>query len=381
MTTYGSGTLPLALQAPAWEVWLERYDGSALLPLTDMVNRGHLYVSLNGLGSCSLELSLDKLQAAGYKDIPTDSLLEFRRKHGAVKSFSFYKRKTTRTQDGLIVAGMGLNHLLKRRVIAYYTGSSFAKKTAALDDMMKAIVKENCYTEAVDYEDGTTVVPERDYSQIIDFTVQPETTLAPSASVAFAWDNVYETLVKLAEKATQQGTRLFFEVVRVSDNAFQFQTFANAYGIDRRGQQIFSAAFGNLTDTELTLDRSNEVNYLYVAGKGREEYRKIEEVQNVANVQHSPLNRIEGVYNATNTDDNALASVGYQALERNKPLRLFKGQLQDAEGSRYGLDWDLGDLLDAQDGEEEFEIMVTGVEFDFSGGKTSIKGRFQVLDE
>lgn len=381
MTTYGSGTLPLALQMPTWEVWLERYDGSALLPLTDMVNRGHLYVSLNGLGSCSLELSLDKLQAAGYKDIPTDSLLEFRRKHGAVKSFSFYKRKTTRTQDGLIVAGMGLNHLLKRRVIAYYTGSSFAKKTAALDDMMKAIVKENCYTEAVDYEDGTTVVPERDYSQIIDFTVQPETTLAPSDTVAFAWDNVYDTLVKLAENATQQGTRLFFEVVRVSDNAFQFQTFANAYGIDRRGQQTFSAAFGNLTDTELTLDRSNEVNYLYVAGKGREEYRKIEEVQNVANVQHSPLNRIEGVYNATNTDDNALASVGYQALERNKPLRLFKGQLQDAEGSRYGVDWDLGDLLDAQDGEEEFEIMVTGVEFDFSGGRTSIKGRFQVLDE
>lgn len=381
MTTYGTGILPLALQSPAWEVWLERYDGSALLPLTEMVNRGHLFVSLNGLGSCSLELSLDKLQAAGYKDIPTDSILEFRRKHGTVKSFSFYKRKTTRTQSGIIVAGMGLNHLLKRRVIAYYTGSSFAKKTAALDDIMKALVKENCTSDAVDFEDEVTAVPERDYSQVLDFTVQPETTLAPSDTVAFAWDNLYETLVKLAENATQQGARLFFEVVRIGDTAFQFQTFADAYGIDRRGQQTFSAAFGNLTDTELTLDRSAEINYLYVAGKGREEFRKIAQVQNVTNVQHSPLNRIEGVYNATNTDDNALESVGYQALERNKPLRLFKGQLQDAEGSRYGLDWDLGDLLDAQDGDEEFEIMVTGVEFDFSGNSTSIKGRFQVLDE
>lgn len=378
--TYGSGDLPLAWQNPTWEIWLERYDGSALFPLTDMVIAARVYVALNGLWSFALELSLEKLHAAGYKDIPTDSIIEFRRKHGTVKSFSFYKRKTVRTKYRIIIAGFGLNHLLKRRVIAYYTGSSYAKKTGYLDDLAKAIVRENMTSDAVNYADGSADTA-RDLGQVLDFTVQVDTSNAVSDTMAFAWDNVYETLVKICDNSAKQGTRLFFEIVRTGDTSFQFQTLTNTYGIDRRGAQTFGEAFGNLGNTELTLDRGTEVNYLYVTGKGVEEYRKIEPVSNDDLINASPLNRMEGTYNASTADDDALAGIGARVLERSKPLRLYKGELQDSEGARYGVDWDLGDLLDAQDGDEEFEIMITGLEFSLSDNQTTTRGRFMVLDE
>lgn len=384
MPQYSGGELSLAITPVRWEVNLQRYDGSTLLPITKIVKRGHLFVSLNGLGSFSLELSPKKLNALGYKDIALDSMLEFRRKHGAVRTFSFFKRKTDRTRDTLTISGYGLNHLLKRRAIPYYAESSYAKKNMALDDMAKELVRENCTSDAKVFDDTATTDTLRDYAALgFSLTVQPNNTAAPVDTMGFAWEkDLFATLQKVCQNSTQQGTRLFFNVERIGDTAFEFRTYIDQQGTDRRAIQTFGAAAGNLTETKVVLDRSEEVTYLYVAGRGDAANRKIEEVSNTTRLGASPINRLESVYNATSTADADLAGVGNSVLEKYKPVRLFDGELVSRFGAYYGIDWELGDLLDIDDGGEQFTALVHAVEFDFApGGKTTARGRFTILDE
>lgn len=374
--------LPLNLQSITWGVNLQRYDGAQIRPLTQAIRRGKLLVTLNGLGYFSLDLSLEKLLELDYKDLPLDAVVEIRRTHGLTKTWSFYKRKTIRTQDNLFVAGFGLNHLLKRRVIAYYAGSSYAQKTDFLDDMMHEIVAENLGASAVLYNDTGTADTARDLTQVMDFSAGTGASAAPSDTMGFSFDNVYETLLKIAANSTQRGTRLFFSIERPGDTYFEFQTFGGSYGLDRRGGKAFGSKHKNMRDTSLTYDNTEEVNYLYVLGRGDRAERKIETVSNETNLNASPLNRMEASYNASNAGDTSLASLGYRQLEKYKPLRLFKGDLISQEGSYYGVDWDLGDLLDIEEGGEEFEAMITGVEFEFKeGNQTSTRGRWALLDE
>jgi len=135
-----------------------------------------------------------------------------------------------------------------------------------------------------------------------------------------------------------------------------------------------------MRDTVLEYKRSSEITYLYVTGQGEGQLRNIAEVSNSDALDASPLNRREGSYNANQTAAADLTNVGYQQLDKNKPVKLFDGELLDTENARYGLDWDLGDMLDAQDGDDEFEIMITGVEFSMTGGgKEQIRGTFEVI--
>lgn len=373
-SNYSSTPLPLEVTPVTWEVFLQTRTGAQLIPLNGIATRGQVYVSLNGLGSFWLELDRDKLRAAGYEDIPDRMLIEFVRKHGAVRKFSFYKLKTVRTGNRLTISGLGLNVLLQWREIAYYAGSSYAYKTAALDNMAKAIVRENLTSVAVHYQTGA---PEtgRDYGQVLTFTVEADVSAAPSDTLGFAWENVYETLLKICTNSAEQGTRLFFEVARIGDEAFEFRTYTNLPGIDRRAGRTLGAEAGNLSDTEYVRDATGEITYLYVAGKGEADQRKIEEV--TVDRELDALTRVERTYNATTTPNPALAGVGREVLQRYKVLETFDGKLVSNAGGYYGVDWDLGDMLDAHDGPDTFSILVTGLEMLY--GAPSVTGSFEVV--
>lgn len=378
---YSGGVLPPALTLPDWEIWLQRFDGTQLIALTPFALEWEFFVSLNGLNPFSLTLDLPKLQAAGYKDLPLDSMIEFRRTRGAVRMFSFYKRDTDpRTQYTLTAKGYGLNHLLARpNTSAYYAGTSYTVKTGALDDVMKAVVRENMYTSAVN-RDTLAADSARDYSQTMGFSVAVDTSAAPSKTIHCAADNVYDLLVKLANTSARDGTRLFFEVFRPGDKTFIFDTRTVCYGTDRRGLRTFGRDNGTMRDTTFSIKRAQEVNYLYVLGQREGALRGIAEVSNDDRMNDSPINRMEGSYNANQTADADLPDVGLRVLETTKPARLFDGELIDAEEARYGKDWELGDILDAKDGKDEFEIMITGVRFRMGAGKNEvIEGTFEVI--
>ncbi len=380
MPVYSGGQLPLDYTPATWEIWLQRYDGTQLLALSPLALDWKIFIGLNGLNSFTLALDLRQLNALGYRDIPLDSMIEFRRRRGAVRTFSFYKRDFRRERDLYTCSGFGLNWLLQgRNTAAYYAGTSYTVKTGEIDNIMKEIVRENCYTSAVD-RDTAAADTLRDYSQVIGFSVAANTQQAGDATIHCAQDNVYNILVKLANMSAQQGIRLFFEVFRTGDTTFVFDTRAVCYGLDRRGVKTFGRENGTMRDTVLEYKRSSEITYLYVTGQGEGQLRNIAEVSNSDTLEASPLNRREGSYNANQTAAADLTNVGYQQLDKNKPVKLFDGELLDTENARYGLDWDLGDMLDAQDGDDEFEIMITGVEFSMSGGgKEQIRGTFEVI--
>lgn len=379
---YAGGDLPPELVQPTWEVLLQRFDGTQLIPLTKLAGGWSFFVSLNGLGWFNLPLHRARLAEVGYPDdIPLDSLVEFMfSRSGKKKGFSFYKRKVKRTQNLIEISGRGLNFLLGGRTTgAYSANTTYTVKTLPLDDMVKQIVRENCGDEAVIESTGDPDT-ERDYSQVIGFSVAENTSGAETHTLSFADDNVYETLVKIANLSTQDGTRLFFQVERPNDTTFKFETRLDCYGKDRRGIRTFGVENGSMRDTEFMADHSDEITYIYVAGQNPGALRERVPVSNPTALNASPLNRRELTRDARNTATENLESVGYQELEARKAVRSFDGELIDAEGARYALDWDLGDILDAKDGEDEFEIMITGVRFDNRGGEdVAITGQFVVI--
>lgn len=381
---YSGGALPDELQEVHWEVYLQRFDGKQLRAFPKAaILEWAFFVSLNGLGWFRLTISLDGLREMGYGnalDLPLHSMIEFKRKRGKVRNFSFYKTDFKRTENLYTAKGYGLNWLLQgRETAAYYAGTSYTVKSGALDDSMKAVVRENCYTGAVNRDTGDPD-PARDYSQIIGFSVAEDVSAAATATLNCADDNVYDVLVKMANISAQQGTRLFFQVEREAETTFIFRTYTDVYGLDRTGKRTFGTANGSMRDTSYEVKHGSERTYLYVLGQGQGALRNIEEVSNSDGLNASPLNRREGAYNANQTAAANLASVGYQQLERNRPLKLFDGELIDSEESRYADHWDLGDLADVKDGEYEAKIMITGIEFSVSGGgKEQIKGTFEEI--
>ena len=264
MPVYSGGQLPLDYTPATWEIWLQRYDGTQLVALSPLALDWKIFIGLNGLNSFTLALDLLQLNALGYRDIPLDSMIEFRRRRGAVRTFSFYKRDFRRERDLYTCSGFGLNWLLQgRNTAAYYAGTSYTVKSGAIDNLMKEVVRENCYTGAVN-RDTAAADTLRDYSQIFGFSVAANTQQADEATIHCAQDNVYNVLVKLANMSAQKGTRLFFEVFRTGDTTFVFDTRAVCYGIDRRNSRTFGRENGTMRDTVLEYKRSSEITYLYV---------------------------------------------------------------------------------------------------------------------
>ena len=384
MSTSG-GALPLETIDPSWEIWLQRPNGTDIGALTRLVTQAKATLILNHLWSFGLSLSLHELyKTFGIRDIPLDSMIEFRYKRGITRNFSFFKRKTMRSKDTLHIAGFGLNHLLRRRTTgAYFAGTSYVSKDDYLDDMMREIVNENLYTGAVD-RDTLAADTDRDLSQVsgFDFALAPEVSAAPQYAMSLHGKNVFDVLAELSEISTQAGTRLFFNIERTGNNAFEFRTYTDSQGVDRRNLKTFGEKAGNMSGVETTHDHSEEVNFYYVAGQGTGVNRAYEEVENTDASQLSPLNRMEGFRDARQTPTAELTQVGYQELEHNKAVKIFKGQLEDRAGARFGLDWDLGDLLSATDESEDFSIMINAVQIDLNAGKQqSITGRFQVIED
>lgn len=338
-------------------------------------------------------------------------------------------RVYTREEDAvdiIVIYGRDLKDLLNRRIVVQPAGTSYTRKSDEIDDMMKAIVREQfLYGTVTDVDmvvDNTRAFPED------EFFVQPDQALGPTYTKTLAERNVMDILRELHDASRRlyydnplTNKKVYFNVVPVdlrvaveyildeqtgfpiedefgnylmdesslSANAnigFRFETYTGLFGLDRTDGMVFSKENNNVRDIAWSINHLEEKNSAVIKGFGRGDSREWVVVDNTSAVNASRWNRVEVFVDAsTEPDQNRLEDFGYPALEEHKPEEKITATFlnvpasPDTPESLYGIQWDLGDLLPVyyvgRQFDVEVDIVYVGVN---ENGAETITGRNEV---
>lgn len=270
------------------------------------------------------------------------------------------ERRTEQGGERITWTGEDANGLLARRIIAYYSGSQQTDRFDYADDLMKETVKDNLGADADGGVDSDAL---RDITAY-GFSIELDHGQGPWMSKDCAWQGLLTALQSIASTARDLGTRLYFEVMHPTMTTLQFRTYVHRQGADRTTMQApFSLIRGPLaTPVSIVENHGQEVNYLYVGGQGTEEDREIAVVSDAPACAASPFARCEALVDGTSYEDTGpLTDFGRKALQDAKVRNVFEGTLIDMPGSRYQVDWDLGDLVRAEYNGETFNCEVQAV--------------------
>lgn len=358
-----------------YEVWLDRDDGNRLALLDDFEQLDYT-LAANDVGTCQITLPGDwstTLWAADRK-------LEVWRKpdggHLALERVYLLTGIDQQTdRDGLrrvVLEAVDGNDLLRRRLVAYAAGSTSATMTAAADDLMKAIVRQNMTTAATDTD--------RSWSTGY-FSVQTNLSLGPSIVKAYSRRNVLGVLQELSEAAKQTtGPETFFDVPSPEPDTYEFRTHVDQIGLDHTypdgiNPVLLGVEYGNLVEPRLTEDYSEEVNLVYAGGLGQESDRYVYEIEDTVRSGRSIWGRREGWRDSRGDTTTPTQDEGRAALVEGKPKIRFEARVVDCPGTVYGVHWRWGDRISATYGGQVYNAPVNVVQVRRDADAESVEAR------
>lgn len=289
---------------------------------------------------------------------------------------------TQGSQETILLEGPDIKDLLRRRIVAAYSGTAQASKTDFADDMMKEVVTQSL-------ADGVAPVPTAGTRVWSNLSVAADNGLGPSITKSFPFDYLLTSsgngvMSVLAKAAREAGTEVWYDIVPnvVSSNSitFQFQTKIGQPGQDVSNRVVFSQDRGNLRDPSLTYDYSEEENYIYAGGQGEGADRNIQQVYDSTRYGASIWARCEGFADARNQGaNNSVREAGRAKLEEGRPKINFTATLLDTEGTRFGRDWDYGYKVKTKYKNVEFTSIIRAVSIsvDANGEKIEAKAEYQ----
>ena len=258
-------------------------------------------------------------------------------------------------EQTISIIGSDHNDLLRRRIIAYAAGLTTAEKTDNTDDMIKAIIRENL---------GASAPIIRNIATDYGFTVDADTAQGPTVSRGFSRRNMLDMIRDIADISRNNETELFFEIVRDSDTTMRFSTFINQRQdrtADSAAPLIFSRSRGNLSRAKYRVDYRDHANVIYCGGQGEEINREIavatDEIGSTVAIA-----RVEKFVDARQENEwLGVVAASQSALIENRPRKEFTATIQDALGSIYGTDWDLGYRVTASEFGLQFDCLIRAV--------------------
>jgi len=257
------------------------------------------------------------------------------------------------------------NYLLSGRFVDYVAGSSQASKSAAADDMLKAIVRENLGSSA-----GSATG--RNLSAYL--TVEADASSGVAIEKSFAWRNVLTVLQEIARTSTEQGTWLGFDVTATSlTDPLTFRTWVGQRGADRRyagtNPLLIAPEFGNLSPVSLDEDWSEEVTAITCGGQGEGAARTIVRTEDTTRITASPFGRRESFEDARNSGTLAAVTDEAAAALRAGQSRIsFSGTVHETSTVLFGHDYGYGDLITISFDHQLIDCRVIGYRRQIAGG-------------
>lgn len=263
----------------------------------------------------------------------------------------------------------GLLDLVRRRVVAYTAGSSYATKNTSGNQAIYEYVYENAGA-------GANNVLRKYNGVTAGLSVVGGSGTSSNWVGGRAWKNLLETI-----RGIGQQTGVDFDLVRVGNTGltFQFETYPGGFGTDLSltgvgdSKVIFSMGFGNMGQPLYSFNRSEEVTVAIILGPGEAENRVVRVRTNVDALAASPWNSVEVTKNATQETTTAgLDSVGDELLDDKQARESFSFQPIQTKGYKYGkganAQYWLGDKITARYGGIERDKRIIGVDIEWMGG-------------
>lgn len=259
-------------------------------------------------------------------------------------------RSWTRTQlrggGGYLVTvgGSDPNELAARRIVRYAAGSAEADKSAAADNLMKEVMRENL---------GSDAIAARDWSAQ-GFSVEANRSDGPTVAKAFAYQNVLTVLQSVQASSVGAGSPIYWAIRTEAPGVYVFETYPTRFGRDRTAghRAIFAGPdYGNLPGGALTHDYTTEVTLAVAGGQNEGDARNIQTAEDDDRTDASPLGLREGFISATQlTTDAALVDAAEEYLTERRPVVRIDGDLLATSDFPYGgaYGWRLGDRINVQ---------------------------------
>lgn len=256
------------------------------------------------------------------------------------------------------------------RIVPYPAETTYTSKTGPIDDMMKAVMRENFGSLATDTD--------RNYEP--DFVVQVDLSKAPSSFKGFAHRRILDVLQEWAKESYTKGTYLAFDVicnVPLVGHGLEFRTYIGYRGVDHRKSStdplFFSPENGNILEAMRSDDNRDMYNFVYAGGQGLGQARILKTQANLASIGEAPMNRQELWVDARNTNDpGAVQAEADQALYDNRTRRTFTGRIIDIPSLRYGVQYNFGDFITVDWDNEAIDARVDGVNIKMQEGVETV---------
>lgn len=275
------------------------------------------------------------------------------------------------------IAAVSAMDLLSRRCVMYYDGNAATSKTGPVDNVMRAVFRENLGSSADSspiYSAGSS--PSRNWSSTI--TVGADASLGPSVSKSFTWRNVLTVMQELARDAANSNAPVYFDIVSLSPGQMEFRTYARVRGVDLTtagSSVVISAERGSLGGTiELATDWADSATWVVAGGQGQGVARSLNHTFDFARAAATPWGVREVFVDQTAlTSSASLLAEASAELRRRRPTRTITGSLLSVPGAIYGVDWSWGDLLKVEFERESFTARVDSVTVTLDNGEETIK--------
>lgn len=273
-----------------------------------------------------------------------------------------------------VITALDTVSLAKWRIVAAFKGSSGAHKTMRCDDMMKAIMRENCLPSSVAYSNlaGFAAIPPQ--RQISKLLIEADTFQAPaSGPVDFDMPHrrISDVFADLCKLSLEKGTWLGWDIVW-DGTSHIFRTYANQRGTDRRSELTLRPDYG-LGDATLTRDWSESFTVVYAGGDGTGGARNVGIAIDQTRLASSPHAWREVFQNAK--DSSGLTYIENDALPRlreGRPKFTLGANVLQQDNLLFGRDYDYGDQIGVEFDGESFDARVSGVRVVLDGGREQI---------
>jgi hypothetical protein len=236
----------------------------------------------------------------------------------------------------------------------------------------------------LDFVDNQTINPATNIDRII-----PNLTNAPSSNLGqpVAMREQYTSLLDVLQRASVLGN-IDFKLFWTSGNNFKFEVLSVGRNLTVSANYpfaqflLFTPERRNLQNPEYTINRYDEITVTYVAAQGIEEDRIIIPISS-PNI-YLPLNRRENTIDQRQIEEgssflDAITTSASAELRNKQPQIQFTFDADVfASGSRYNVDWQLGDRVTAQYLNYTQDLRITEVKIEVSNTQEIIDPTFIV---
>jgi len=274
-------------------------------------------------------------------------------------------RQVAEGRETFTARGRGLNDLLGGEPIRYDVGTTQAMKTGPAETVAKEYVDENL---------GPSAAAAR---QLANFTIQADGATGATWGGDRANKQLYDVLIELADFAPGDFNVVDLSAINMATPSetpdFEFQWSDNQWGLDKTEGNtagnppvIFGVQRLNATNINYTYSRLDEANVCYASGHSYRDFSKVR-TRTATDVG------LDTTWSTTNwgrravfrwAQDNADSDIDDRAdetLYKMRPSIVFTFETNMSANTRYGRDWDWGDLVTVEHRGRSIDQKVVGV--------------------